>query len=360
MKRAAASLAVAALCIWLPAGCGGDDAEPDAPRGAAGIANPVDDGGDRDVTLVLDFTPNAVHTGIYSAERRGYFGDAGLEVDVREPSGSADSAKLLETGRADFAIVDINDLGIARERGLEPVAIAAIVQRPLAAVIAADRTIVERPADLAGGTVGVTGVPSDEAVLRTILRADGVSADEVETVTIGFNAVSALAAMRVEAATAFWNAEGVELKRLRAPVIEFRVDELGAPRYPELVLATSPETLESGQDTACALMLALERGYRMIEINPKGAFEDLLRLNEGLERGSQASQLDALLSAEAFSRGAFQSGNSPRLATAAVGGWIDWAQENGLIGPGPEDAERAFAGFDLEFAGRCDDARGGG
>ena len=82
-----------------------------------------------------------------------------------------------------------------------------IVQRPLAAVIARPRGPVDRPRDLEGRTVGVTGLPSDEAVVDSEVSADGGDPAKVHRVTIGFNAVSALAAGKVDAATGFWNAE---------------------------------------------------------------------------------------------------------------------------------------------------------
>src|SRR6266511_2731460 len=211
MKRVAASLAAVLLAL-AAAGCGDDGAEPGAPEGA---------------TLVLDFRPNAVHAGIYAAKHEGFFEDEGVELTIREPSSTSDAASLLEAGRADFAVMDINDFGI--------------VQRPLASVIAGDRNEVRTPADLGGKTVGVTGVPSDDAVLDTVLASGGLAPDSVERIGIGFNAVSALAAGRIDAATAFWNAEGVELRQLGVPTREFRVDEFGAPRYPELLLvARSP------------------------------------------------------------------------------------------------------------------------
>src|SRR5215211_2286555 len=198
MKRVAALLAAVLLATALP-GCGGGGAEPGAPKGA---------------TLVLDFQPNAVHSGIYAAQADGDFKDEGIELQIQEPSSTADSAKLLETGRADFAVMDINDFGIARERGLDLVAIAAIVQRPLASVIAADRNEIRTAADLADKTIGVTGVPSDDAVLDTVLRSGGGDPSDVHRVTIGFNAVASLAAGKIDAATAFWNAEGVQLSEL--------------------------------------------------------------------------------------------------------------------------------------------------
>src|SRR5919204_3404785 len=223
MKRVAALLAAALLGAGLAA-CGGGGAEPGAPKGA---------------TLVLDFQPNAVHSGIYAAQANGYFEDAGVDLTIQEPSSTADSAKLLETGRAEFAVMDINDFGIARARGLDLIAIAAIVQRPLASVIAGTPDEIRTPADLAGKTIGVTGVPSDDAVLDTVLRSGGVDPSDVHRVTIGFNAVADLAAGKIDAATAFWNGEGVQLQQQGIPIREFRVDQFGAPRYPELLLVTT-------------------------------------------------------------------------------------------------------------------------
>jgi NitT/TauT family transport system substrate-binding protein/putative hydroxymethylpyrimidine transport system substrate-binding protein len=329
MKRVAAPLA-AVLCALAAAGCG-DGAEPGAPEGA---------------TLILDFTPNAVHAGLYAAQRRGYFEDEGLELEIREPSSTADGAKLLQAGRAEFAILDINDLGIARQRGLALVAIAAIVQRPLASVIADSREV-ERPRDLAGGAVGVTGVPSDDAVLDTVLRSDGVDPAEVEPITIGFNAVSALVAGRLEAATAFWNAEGVELKRLGIPTREFRVDELGAPRYPELVLVTTATHLREEKDLLCAALGGLSRGYTTLADDPEAALEDLIAANAGLDRSAQQLQLEALLNGEAFAPTPSRGGASSKLRGAAVGGWIRWAQAAGLVDRGAEVSERLASGFQV-------------
>src|SRR5258705_1964896 len=129
MRRAAALLA-AALLLTGVAGCGGDGAEPGAPRG---------------VTLVLDFVPNAVHSGIYAAQQQGFYRDEGVDLTIRQPGESTDAPKLLESGRAEFAILDIHDLGIARERGLDVVGTMPIVQLPLAAGIARGGGPVRRP-----------------------------------------------------------------------------------------------------------------------------------------------------------------------------------------------------------------------
>ena len=311
MNRVAALLAAALLGAG-PAACGGGGAEPGAPNGA---------------TLVLDFQPNAVHSGIYAAQANGYFRDEGLGLKIQEPSSTADSGKLLQTGRADFAVMDINDFGIARQRGLDLVAIAAIVQRPLAAVIAEDRNEIRTTADLAGKTIGVTGVPSDDAVLDTVLRSGGVDPSDVHRVTIGFNAVADLAAGRIDAATAFWNAEGVQLRQLGIPIREFRVDEFGAPRYPELVVATRASSGQRASD----FVDALQRGYRTLGQNPESALDDLVGAVPDLDQDAQEGQLRALTSAKAFSIG---NQNGPPTAMGALdryGAWLGWATRHGLV-----------------------------
>jgi NitT/TauT family transport system substrate-binding protein/putative hydroxymethylpyrimidine transport system substrate-binding protein len=316
MRRVAALLAAALLCTGLAA-CGGGGAEPGAPKGA---------------TLVLDFQPNAVHSGIYAAQANGYFKDAGLDLTIQEPSSTADSAKLLETGRADFAVMDINDFGIARERGLDLVAMAGIVQRPLASVIARDPDQIRTPADLAGKTIGVTGVPSDDAVLDTVLRSGGVDPSDVHRVTIGFNAVADLAAGKVDAATAFWNAEGVQLQQQGIPIREFRVDEFGAPRYPELVVATSEARIERDRCVPDqALVAGLERGYSSMERDPGGALGDLLSGAPDLDRSSEQAQFDSLTAAHAWS----VTDRTPGFTAALVGPhasrWAVWAKSHGVF-----------------------------
>jgi NitT/TauT family transport system substrate-binding protein/putative hydroxymethylpyrimidine transport system substrate-binding protein len=315
MSRVAALLAAALLAAGA-AGCGGGGAEPGAPDGA---------------TLVLDFTPNAVHSGIYAAKQEGFYRDAGIDLTIREPGESSDAPKLLEAGRTDFAILDIHDLGIAREHGLDLVGVMPIVQRPLASVIARADGPVHRPRDLDGHTVGVTGLPSDEAVVDSEVSADGGDPAGVDRVTIGFNAVSSLAAAKVDAATGFWNAEGVALREEGVPISIFKVDEYGAPPYPELILTTSRKTLSEDPELVDAVVGATEDGYGMVAAHPNQGLDALTASVKGLDRTEQAAQLHALL---------------PDLKPApfdpsVLHAWARWDLEHGLLSR-PLDVERDF------------------
>ncbi|MDQ3726561.1 MAG: ABC transporter substrate-binding protein, partial [Actinomycetota bacterium] len=245
-------------------------------------------------TLVLDFSPNAVHSGVYAAQAEGFYREAGVDLEVQAPGESTDAPKLLAAGRVEFAILDIHDLGIARERGIDLVGVAPIVQRPLAAVIARADGPVWRPRDLQGRRVGVTGLPSDEAVVASEVSADGGDPAQVEEVTIGFNAVAALAAGKIDVATGFWNAEAVALERQGVPVRILKVDKFGAPPYPELVLTTSRDLLEEDPELAETVVAETRRGYAFVLRDPKAALDTLLAAEPALDRAEQARQLRTL------------------------------------------------------------------
>ena len=271
-----------------------------------------------------------MHAGIYAAIANGADERRGLDLDLRVPAASTDSIKLLAAGRADLAVVDIHDLALARERGRDLVGVGALVQRPLAALIA--RGDVARPRRLAGRRVGVTGLPSDDAVLRAVLERDGASLADVRRVTIGFSAVPSLIAGRVDAVVAFWNAEGVVLRRRGIRTTEFRVDRYGAPPYPELVLATTRSTLTRDRELVRDILAALRDGTRRALSDPPAAVSAVAEAS-GEDEAVVRAQFDAL--APAF--------RPPlRLDEAALAAWSRFDVRFGIL-TRPPDLRRAFA-----------------
>jgi putative hydroxymethylpyrimidine transport system substrate-binding protein len=312
--------AVVCLLALALAGCGSGGGDADRPN--------------QEASLLLDFTPNAVHAGIFLATERDYDEAEGVELDVRAPGASTDALKLLQAGRVDMAILDIHDLALAREQGRDIVGVMALVQRPLAAVLA--QPSIARPRDLNGKRAGVTGLPSDVAVLRSVMRGDGGDPDTVKTTTIGFEAVKALLARRVDAATAFWNVEGVALKAQRPGIKEFRVDDYGAPPYPELVLCVTRQTLDEKRPVVRATIRALRRGYGEAQNDPDSAVTALTTANPDLDREAADAQLDAV--APAFTAGADAYG---QLRDDVLKQWADWDLEFGIVKQ-PIDVGSAF------------------
>jgi putative hydroxymethylpyrimidine transport system substrate-binding protein len=306
------------LLVTLAAGCGTDSSGSDSRP-------------DQDAKLLLDFAPNAVHAGIYLALQRGYDEAEGVHLDVEAPGESTDGVKAVLSGQQDMAIVDIHDLAIARAKGKEVVGVMAIVQTPLASVLA--RPSIKRPRDLEGKQAGVTGLPSDDAVLDSIVAGDGGDPTKVHKVTIGFNAVQALLTRKVAGATAFWNAEGVALRAKRPGIHEFRVDDFGAPSYPELVLVTSRETLETNAPVVRATVRALRRGYEGAITDPESAVSALTDAEPSLKRVLTMEELDAV--SPSFMAGADFYGE---LNPATLAKWATWEQRFGIVKRKPDIA----------------------
>jgi NitT/TauT family transport system substrate-binding protein/putative hydroxymethylpyrimidine transport system substrate-binding protein len=257
--RRALLAALAALALGLVA-CGGAD------RAGGGAAT---------ARIAIDFTPNAVHAPIYTARREGFDRRHGVDLEIRGPGGSPDSLKLLLTGKVDVAVLDIHDLGLAREKGSDVVGVGALVNRPLAAIITSPD--VRRPRDLEGRRVGVSGLPSDPAVLRPVIEADGGDFDKLRLITIGFSAVPSLLSHKVDGVPAFWNVEGVLLRQRGFGPREFRLDDYGAPPYPEVVLAVRRETLEERRELVEGVVAAIADGSRAALDDPGPAAADVAR-----------------------------------------------------------------------------------
>ena len=316
MKRAAVALLALALVS-----CGGDEpASRSAPR---------------DVELALDFTPNAVHAPVFAAARTGADREHGIRLRIREPGEGPNALKLVAGGRALVGLLDIHDLAIARAEGVDVVAVAALVQKPLAALLADPS--VRRPRDLAGRTVGVSGLPSDPAFVRAIVEHDGGDYERVEQVTIGFKAVSALLARRVDAVPAFWNAEGVALEQRGRTVRQFRVEDYGAPPYPEVVVIASREALRSRRDDVRAAVRAIADGVESVLADRDAAVRELTAKAAGDESLVRA-QLDAV--APLFRPAA-------RLDRRVLERWADFDARVGIVDERP-DVDRAF---DFTLAG---------
>jgi putative hydroxymethylpyrimidine transport system substrate-binding protein len=314
ISRGTLTSALAAVCLI--SGCGGATTHTASQPTA---------------TLMVDFTPNAAHAGIYSAVARGYDRQAGIRLHVIPPPSPADSIKLLEAGKVDFSVLDIHDLAIADERRADVVGIAGIIERPLAALIAQPRF--RLPRELEGKTVGVAGDPSDLAVVHSIVAGSGGEPKSVKTIDIGSGAVSDLLSGRLAAATGFWNDEGVALAQRRPGFHVFRVDSYGAPSYPELVLCATRKTLSRDPDVSREVVRAVTRGYAFTISNPGASAADLERLVPGLDPKLVAADLAALRPTFAG-----PNGRPGELDSSVLKSWAQWEARFGIVASAPDVA----------------------
>lgn len=327
-------LAALAVGAGLLAGCGGSDGGS-AP---AGGGPPAATASATSLSLTLDFAPNAVHTGLYVAQERGLFRDADLAVRIRIPGSGADGAKLLAAGRTDLAVMDIHDVALAREQGADLVAVGAVVQRPLAAVLASKA--VRRPRDLEGLIVGVTGLPSDDAALDQIVRGDGGDPRQVQRATIGFEAVPSVVSGKVAAAIGFWNAEGVALTQRRPGTKVFRLDAFGAPVYPELLLVATSKTLAEQGDAVRRFVTAVGQGYAAVAAKPEGDDDEAVRAlrvgsgDRSIDPSTTERQLTAVKPAFRDARG-----RTVALDRTTMRTWSAWEAKVGITKTPPDVAK---------------------
>jgi NitT/TauT family transport system substrate-binding protein/putative hydroxymethylpyrimidine transport system substrate-binding protein len=276
--------------LLLAAGCGGTT----GARSTGAAASPSAAHRVR-ATLVLDFVPNAVHAGIYRALAGGYYRAAGIDLRIVQPSSTTDTLKLIDSGRADFGLADGSDVANQIAAGGDAQAVLALVQRPLGGLIALAREHLSSPRRLEGRTVGTTGVPSDTAVLDTVVRSAQGDPAKVHAVTIGFNGATALVAGRVAAFTGFWPDDGVGLQVSGHPITVFALDRYGGPAYPGLVAFTTRRLIASRGALVRAFVSATVRGYRDTLSDPQASLADLERLNPGLPKRLTAASLRTYL-----------------------------------------------------------------
>ncbi len=317
------SLALSLLAVLLPialAGCGG-------ASGSAGSSNGLER-----VTLTLDWYPNADHAGIYAAQAEGFFEEAGLEVEIQQPSDPAAVLQLVAAGQSEFGISYENEMMNAASRDVPVRSVMAIMQEPLNSIISLEEAGISSPEDLAGKKVGYAGQSFGAAVLDTVLREAGEDPSSVEKINVGLDLRPALVSERVDAVVdAYWNIEAVELAQEGFETDVIRLPEVGVPNYNELVVATSGSYAEENPDLVRRFVGALIEGHRYALENPEAARDALLAANEELDPEVAEETVGLTVPLFEAERIGYQDPEEWRA-------YVDWAVENGVL-PGPVEVD---------------------
>jgi putative hydroxymethylpyrimidine transport system substrate-binding protein len=277
----------AAFIALALAGCG---EKQETVTAAAGATQPF--------TLMLDWFPNADHAGIYQALAEGDFAKAGLKVHVQTPSDPAAPLQLLAAGKVDAAVSYEPEVLLARNRGLALVSVAALVQRPLTAIVSVGSKHITSPAKLKGKRVGDAGIPYQHAYLTAILAHAGVPASSVKEINVGANLVPAMLSGRVDATLgAFWNYEAIQLAELRKHPNVIHMEQVGVPTYDELVVVVRKSTIVNRPDVVRRFVQALGRGYQAVRRDPQQAVTNLVHASSGLDPKLQLASVKATLPA---------------------------------------------------------------
>ena len=290
MKNKWASMLLASLCLGLLlTGCG---KAPDSGENTAPVQAAKQDV--RKLTFVLDWTPNTNHTGIYVAREKGYFKDAGLEVEIVQPPENG-AEVLAASGKAQFAMSFQDSLAPAfsGDNPLPVTAVAGVIQHNTSGIISRRGEGMDRPKGLEGKKYATWNLPVEKATIKDVMEADGGDFDKVElipsTVT---DEVTALRTKSVDAIWIFYAWAGVktELEGLETDYFAFADLDSVFDFYTPVIIANNTFLAEE-PETARAFLDAVSRGYEFSIEHPQEAGEILCKaapeLDPDLVKASQ-------------------------------------------------------------------------
>ncbi|NLM10122.1 MAG: ABC transporter substrate-binding protein [Clostridiaceae bacterium] len=240
---------------------------------------------DLKVTIVLDWTPNTNHTGLYVALSKGYFAEEGLDVTIIQPQeGTAE--QIVASGSAQFGIGYQESVTFARAEGIPIISLAAVIQHNTSGFASLAEKEITSPKDFENKKYGGWGSPIEEATLRYLMEQEGADPEKLQIVTTGdadFFQMSSTG--EVDYAWIFEGWTGIEA-RLRG--IELNYIELGKVAevfdYYTPVIITSEKMIDENRELVQKFMKAVERGYKFCIENPEEAAEILLKNVPELDR----------------------------------------------------------------------------
>ena len=316
----------ALLCLSLLAGCGG----------SATSEKTAESGELRELDVVLDWYPNALHAFLYEAIEKGYYAEEGLKVNIRFPSNTNDALSLVAAGKADIGLYYQHDVIQARANQNVPVkSIGAVVQGPLNIILSLKEKNITSPADLVGKTVGYAGTELSEALVRSIMENVGADYSDVTMIDVGFDLMSSMTTGNVDATIGcLVNHEVPQMEEEGFEVNWFSLDDYGVPINYEGVFVANDDAIENDSETLKAFLRASAKGFADMKADPEEALRILLEnqneenfpLSETVERSSIGVLLPIMETEDA------------RFLSQSDACWqenIDWMLAQGLISSAP-------------------------
>lgn len=295
----------------------------------------------KEIEVMLDWYPNAVHAYLYQAIEEGYFEEEGLDVRILFPANPTDPINLAASGKIALGITYQPDVIMARAKDIPIVSIATIVRSPLNYPMLMADSEIQSPVDFEGKDVGYPGIPLNEPIIKTMVETDGGDFSKVNMIDVGFELGASIVSGRIDAVVGtFINHEFSVLEHQGHEVRYFDPVEYGVPSYSELVFVTSEQTLKEQREEIEAFWRAAQKGYERMKQDPEKSLDILFanqdQANFPLIREVEEQSLEILLPKMEAEGEAFGS--------QYLDAWqevIDWLLEAELIDQAP-NAEEIF------------------
>ncbi len=277
-------------------------------------------------TLVLDWSVNTNHTGLYVALANGWFRDEGLDLEV-QPAPDTGAAALLASGKADFAVSYQEEILQSRAGGLPLTAVAAIIQNNTSGFASRQSAGITRPKDFEGKRYGGWNTPIEEAFIKTLMKADGADPSKVIVVNLGEQDFFAATQKNVDFAWVFegWTVQEAAVRGVPLNYIDLRKFSPVLNEFTP-VYAVNDALLTKNPEKVRAFLHAMTKGYSYAIAHPDEAAAILLKaapeLNADLVKASQKF-LAAQYQAQAPRWGEFDA--------ARWNGFQKWMTDNGIV-----------------------------
>lgn len=321
--RAVLLTAAAVATALLLSAC--SSSAPAAERGS-GAATP------RKVSVVLDWTPNTNHSGLYVAQAKGYFRDHGLDVTIVEP-GETSGLDLVAAGKADFAYSVAESLVPARQAGVDVVSVATVVQHNTSSLISLTSAGITRPRDLEGHSYGTYGSDMEKALIRRLVSCDGGDPDKVTFAPLGSDDFRiGLTQHQFDTAWVFDAWDTIRLRdvdHLDVSTIAFADHTDCIPDWYTPLVATSASTISKDPQLVRDFLAALGEGYRTAIDDPQTAVAALLAAAPELDHDLVERSADYLAT-----RYTDDPARWGRQDAAVWDAFVGFLEDNALIEPG--------------------------
>jgi len=241
---------------------------------------------------MLDWTPNTNHTGLFVAQEKGYFSQEGLTVQFIQPSSSGNVEQLVAAGKSDFGVSQQEQVTTARANDVPILSLAAILQHNTSGFASSTSKAILNAKDFEGKTYGGWGLPSEDAILKTLMQKENADFSKIKMVNIGEADQLTSLTKDIDLTWIFygWTGKEAELRKQPLTMIWLKDVDTALDFYTP-VLITSEAMIQDQPELVRHFMKAVSEGYQYAIKNPAESAEILIKnapeANPDLIRSSQ-------------------------------------------------------------------------
>ncbi len=287
----------------------------------------------KEIDVVLDWYPNAVHTFLYEAIDNGYFEDEGLKVNIISPAESVDAITFVASGKAEIGLTYPVEIIQAVSNDMPVRALAAISQTPLECFcsLKENTDITADMSSLKGKKIGYSGTAASEATIKTITKNAGLSDGDYELINVGFDLVTSLTTKSVDVVFGtFVNDEVVTMENAGYDLNVFYKQDYGVPEIYGLVMAVNNDSYNDDPDMYQAFLRACDKGFQDMIADEDQALDvimtDMNSDDNPLDEEQQRESYEILIKRMQTDDAKFLSMTEDNWQSV-----IDWMNDTGLI-----------------------------